>query len=69
MEVYDELAATRNGLLITDMLLEAENGIFGVSIDHSWWTGDNRAPDTILNAVPEMKTIKLDSDGVSLVIA
>lgn len=69
MEVYDELAATRNGLLTTDMLLEAENGIFGVSIDHSWWTGDNRAPDTILNAVPEMKTIKLDSDGVSLVIA
>ena len=66
LEVYDDLAAAHDGLLTTELVYGAENGIFGVELEYTGWTGEFGTPDIILNAVPEMKTIGLN--GTSLVI-
>ena len=64
LDVYDELAAAHDGLLTTDIVYEAENGIFGVELEHSrWysdWIGKIKTPEKILRAAPEMKTIGLN---------
>ena len=66
MEVYDELAAARDGQLTTALLREAENGIFGVAAAYWDKTDTNRSPDAILNAAPQMKVIKLEN-GVPVI--
>ena len=64
LEVYDALAAERNGQLTTELLRTAENGIFSVDWEWAPWTGTYGPPDAILNAAPRMKTIGLDGDGL-----
>ena len=66
LDVYDELAATHGGFLTTDIVYEAENGIFGVGLERFKWIEKNETPATILCAAPEMKTIGLS--GTTLVI-
>ena len=66
LEVYDELAEGNDGSLTTDLILNAENGLFGAELEYSGWTNEIKSPDRILNATPEMKTICFD--GVNLYI-
>lgn len=66
LNVYDKLVGAHDGLFTTDILYEAENGIFGVKMEYSEWAEENKTIDKILKANPEMKTIGLD--GKTLVI-
>ena len=66
MEVYDELAAARDGQLTTALLREAENGVFGVKADYWRKTQTHKSPDRILNAAPQMKVIGLEK-GVPVI--
>ncbi len=68
MEVYDEIAAGCNGLLTTEMLRDAKNGLFGVEIEYSTYVCTNESPDTILKAKPAMNTIGLDARGCPVIV-
>ena len=68
MEVYDELAQSHDGLLTTQALREAENGIFGVEIEYSHNDRADGSPDAILKARPAMKTIALDTEGRPVIV-
>ena len=63
-EVYDELAASGNGILTVDAIREAENGIFSIELNHSPRNLQIGNIDLILNARPAMKSITLNSDGI-----
>lgn len=66
MEVYDELADKHDGCLSTDLVHDAENGIFGAEYEHCGWNYSTSSPDSILNAVCDMKTIVLEGDVLKI---